>query len=226
MEILPDSSPEKIKELQLTLSKFTHEIRNPITLVSSELQLLLSSHPEIAGYREWEAIIENMEYIKELLKELSDYNNAGRLTLKPTKLDEYLQEIARAFRPSMDYLEIDFKAEISKDLPKLSIDRLKLRQALFNLLRNAQEAVVPAEGKILFCAQTGPSGKAAISITDNGIGMTLQQQQQIFSPFVTYKKGGTGLGLAIARQVAEAHGGTLTAASRPGQGSTFTLLLG
>lgn len=226
MEILPDSSLEKIKELQLTLSKFTHEIRNPITLVSSELQLLLSSHPEVAGYGEWEAIIENMEYIKELLKELSDYNNAGRLTLKPTKLDEYLQEIARAFRPSMDYLEIDFKAEISKDLPKLSIDRLKLRQALFNLLRNAQEAVVPAEGKILFRAQTGPSGKAAISITDNGIGMTLQQQQQIFSPFVTYKKGGTGLGLAIARQVAEAHGGTLTAASRPGQGSTFTLLLG
>ncbi|HJB28066.1 MAG TPA: sensor histidine kinase [Candidatus Blautia faecavium] len=227
MSTIQTTPEQKIQELQLALSKFSHEIRNPVTLIHSELQLLLSTHPEISMYKEWEDILDNVEYVKELLKELSDYNNAGRIQLTRTELKSYLHRIASAVRPSMEYLEINFKEEIAEDLPELPIDPVKLRQALFNLLRNAQEAVNGPLGKILFRAETVPEKKLiAITIQDNGCGMTPEQQEKIFSPFVTYKKNGTGLGLAITRQIIEAHNGTLTVMSSPDQGSTFTLFLG
>ena len=66
------------KELQMTLSKFTHEIRNPVALIQSELQMLASAHPELNSYDGWYGIMENLEYIRELLNELSRYNNGLR----------------------------------------------------------------------------------------------------------------------------------------------------
>ena len=59
--------------------KFAHEIRNPLTLIQSGLQMMAASHPEITGYREWEDITENLEYVKDLLKETADYSHAGQL---------------------------------------------------------------------------------------------------------------------------------------------------
>lgn len=220
------TTPEqKIEELQLTLSKFSHEIRNPVTLIYSELQILLSSHPEISIYKEWDHILDNIEYIKELLNELSDYNNAQRLKLSSTDLKEYLHSIAASVRPSMEYLGIEFQEDLSEDLPPLLIDQVKLRQALLNLLRNAQESIACTPGRILLQAQTTSDGKIAVTVQDNGCGMTRSQQEKIFSPFITYKKNGTGLGLAITRQIIEAHNGAITVDSQPGMGSTFTFYL-
>lgn len=216
---------QQIEELQFALSKFSHEIRNPIALVSSELQLLLSAHPEAAAFDEWEGIQENLEYIKDLLNELSDYNNARKINLQPTALTEYLHKIALSVRPSMDYLGISFEEQISSSLPTLPVDRIKLRQTLLNLLRNAQEAIPSQEGCILFRGFLTDDNKIAISVCDNGCGIDPSRQTSIFTPFETYKKGGTGLGLSIARRIVQAHNGTITVKSHPGQGSDFLILL-
>lgn len=216
---------QQIEELRLALSRFSHEIRNPIALASSSLQLLCKSHPEVTFYPEWEDIMENIEYIKELLDELSDYNNAQKLSLVPTKLSPYLHTVASSFRPSLDYLGIIFEEDISPSLPAMPIDRIKLRQALLNLLRNAQESITGKDGRISFQAQLTPEKNICISICDNGCGIDLMDKKDIFSPFITYKNGGTGLGLAIARQVTEAHHGILKVKSHPGQGSEFQILL-
>lgn len=216
---------QQIEELKIALSRFSHELRNPIALVSSGLQFLCTSHPEVSFYQEWEDIMENIEYIKELLNELSDYNNADKLTLEPTDLSDFLHTVTSSFRPALNYLGIKLEERISSDLPVLSIDKVKFRQALLNLLRNAQEAVSSGQGEISFCAQYTLDRKICISVCDNGCGIDLQNQKNIFSPFVTYKKNGTGLGLSITRQIIEAHHGTIEVKSYPGQGSKFQIFL-
>lgn len=213
------------KEFQLTLSKFSHEIRNPIALINSELQMMASIHPDITNYENWEDVMDNLEYVKELLNELSSYNNADRISPKSTDMKNYLDNILSSTRPTMDYLGISLEADIPPSLPVVEIDRIKIRQTLLNLLRNAQESISHPGGKITVCAKPFDKG-LCISIMDNGCGISSGQEQEIFTPFVTFKPGGTGLGLAVAHQVVEAHNGHIEAESIPGQGSTFRVFLG
>ena len=220
------TAEQQEKEFQLTLSKLSHEIRNPLALVSSELQLMVSSHPEISGYEGWDDIIDNLEYIKELLNELSDYNNAGKLTLCPTELYSFLCSILASYKPTLDYLGIKLEADIPSHLPAIPLDRTKMRQAVLNLLRNAQEAISHPQGKIRVQANVLPDNRVYISICDNGCGISHSQQPDIFTPFVTFKSGGTGLGLPITRQIIEAHGGHLELSSVPGQGTDARIFLG
>ena len=94
------------KELQMTLSKFTHEIRNPVALIQSELQMIASAHPELNSYDGWYSIMENLEYIRELLNELSRYNNAEQLSPVQTDITLLLKSIIRSFQPALEYLGI------------------------------------------------------------------------------------------------------------------------
>lgn len=219
------TAEQQMEDFRYTLSKFSHEIRNPIALINSELQMIASSHPEIADCKCWDDIIENLDYIKVLLNELSDYNNAGTLCLTPTDSGSYLRTVTASVKPALDYLGISLEASIPSDLPILPFDRIKMRQALLNLLRNAQESISGPGGKILVTAAAQQQG-ICITIEDNGCGMDSGQLANIFLPFVTYKPDGTGLGLAITKQIIEAHGGRLEADSTLHQGSVFRIFLG
>lgn len=218
------NSEQKKNELQLTLSRFSHEIRNPLALIQSELQLMETSHPELTEYEGWYSIMENLEYIRELLNDLSQFNNADTLSTAPTDVTALLKNISASFRPALNYLGITLNSDIPENLPFLSLDRIKIRQALLNLLRNAQESIQHSHGIILFSACQVPGG-VCILIKDNGCGMTSEQLQNIFTPFVTYKDAGTGLGLSITRHIVEAHGGTLKVQSIPEKGSEFHIFL-
>lgn len=213
------------QEFHFTLSKFSHEIRNPLALISSELQMMARSHPEVRDFSEWNDILDNIDHIRCLLDELSGYQNAERLYPTETDFILYLDSILNSFRPALDYLGITLKTCIPRSHPPLNLDQTKIRQAFLNLLRNAQESIQnPHTGVIQVTASAVPGG-FSVSVRDNGCGMTASQMEKIFCPFVTYKPGGTGLGLAVTRQIIEAHHGTLTVTSTPGKGSCFTVFL-
>lgn len=221
-----DTTAEQLKnEFRLTLSKFAHEIRNPIALINSELQLMVSSHPELADYTQWSDLMDNLEYIKALLNEFSDYNNAEKLTLHSVNPGEFLHSVLSSEKTTLNYLGIALETEIDDRLPQILIDRIKMRQALINLLRNARESITHPNGQITVSLHSADFG-VCISVKDNGCGMTDRQLENIFSPFVTSKSEGTGLGLAIAEQIVKAHGGSIEASSQPGQGSVFKIFLG
>lgn len=189
-----DTTTEQLKkEFQFTLSRLSHEIRNPIALISSELQMVADSHPELADSDGWEDIMDNLDYVTELLNELSSYNNANRISLSDTDMKSYLDNIISTVKPTLKYLGIALETYLPLGLPVLPIDRLKLRQALLNLLRNAQESISRPDGKILFRARPYRDG-ICICIQDNGCGMSGEQLEKIFTPFVTFKPAGTGLG--------------------------------
>lgn len=213
------------KEYQLILSKFSHEIRNPIALISSELQIIATSHPEVTEYPCWEDMMDHVDYVKELLNEFSSYNNTGQLSLQRLCVVDYLESVLSVVRPTLDYLGIQLKTEYESNLPDLLIDPLKMRQALLNLLRNAQESITHSNG-IIEIRVFLKNEKIHICIKDNGCGISPEQTKTIFDPFITYKATGTGLGLSVTRQIIENHGGKIEFTTTPDQGSEFRVILG
>lgn len=118
------------------------------------------------------------------------------------------------------------EAEIAPDLPRISADPVRLRQALDNLVANALTHS-SADGDVVFVGARSSEGLVLLSVSDSGAGVPPAHQQRIFEAGVRLdpNKAGSGLGLAIVRAIAEAHGGELTLSSTPGKGATFTIAL-
>ena len=219
-----DKTPEQLKqEYQFTLSKISHEIRNPVTLINSYLQFIEQAHPEVDGYEYWEDLWDQMDFLKKLLDELSLYNNSGKLHLEPIHISPYLARLVSGFQPAYSYLGIRLLYEdLTKDTdPVLSLDIVKIQQTLYNLIRNACESIDGA-GEVHIILKR-EKGFLLIQIADDGCGIDPAHLSTLFDPFVTHKKNGTGLGLAIVREIIHAHGGEVSVSSRPAKGSVFTL---
>lgn len=206
-------------------SRFSHEIGNPLSIVLSELRLISGKYPEISNSEEWNTIQENLDYIRALLHEFSDYHNAEKLCKAPTDISAYLRDVAIAVKPAMEYLGIAFAFQTESELPKIAIDRIKMRQALLNLIQNAQDAVPDHGGCITLSTRQTSDHQILISVSDNGCGIDPELLPEIFTPFITFKEHGTGLGLAITKQIVEAHHGHLSVESTPGIGTTFLIRL-
>lgn len=239
LQQIMEESPEKhalltrlLESHQMTISAVSHEIRNPLTLIYSTLQLISSQHPEVCSFKYWDQLMEDVEYTRLLLEELSLYNNGGHLSRERIDTETFFQSLSLSFAASIVDTDIAFRSRIAPGLPPLNVDATKLRQCLLNLLGNAKDAVASCDAKnlqiTLEVSATGPSrhpSAICVKISDNGCGIASEQISHIFEPFTTYKRNGTGLGLAIASRVARAHGGSLTASSAPGELTVFTLTL-
>ena len=212
-----------MKEYQFTISKISHEIRNPLTLVYSSLQLMESQHPQLAEMQHWSDTLEDVRYICELLDELSSYNHGEHLNLSVFPFSIFLKHIALSFALSLEHNEIEFCSKIEETLPDLTGDQRKLQEVFLNLLRNAKDAV-SGKGHIQLKAFSHEQ-QILVEISDDGCGLTPEQVPTIFSPFTSYKTNGTGLGLAICKRIVDSHHGSLTVASKPGEGSVFTVIL-
>lgn len=212
-----------MQQFHTILSKFTHEVRNSAALINCQIQLLEQTHPELLQNESWDVLREETDALNVFLGEMSLYNNAPQLRMENTAVKPFLDSICAQILPSMDYLSIQFDTQIPSCLPDIVMDKSKIRQALLNLLRNAQEAV-GANGTIRFeaCQQ---KQNLALSVSDNGTGILPEYFADLFHPFVTHKTSGTGLGLAIVAEILEAHHGSVTVRSTPGKGSIFTILL-
>lgn len=135
------------KEFQSMLSTFSHEIRNPLALITSEMQMLSDSQPQLCFNEHWDNIMENLNYIRELLDELSRYQNAGHITLVQTNLSICLDRITSSFRPALDYLGISFETDIPRDLPQISLDQTKTVRLFltFSVMRRNLSSILMAE---------------------------------------------------------------------------------
>ncbi len=236
LEQIMEESPEKRELLtrlldthKMTLSAISHEIRNPLTLVYSTLQLIELQHPDITSIRHWDHLKQDVEYMNALLSELSAYNNSERLRIDTIDSSDYFRRISLSFAASIVDTPIEFSSQIPSNLPPLQADSLKLREVLFNLLANAKDAVLSSlESKISLAPQITfavcqKQEHLEFSIRDNGCGISQEELSHIFEPFVTYKPQGTGLGLSIANRIVHAHKGTISVTSAPDVGTCFLL---
>jgi signal transduction histidine kinase len=158
---------------------------------------------------------------------------AGKLELNPqtVQLVPLIDEVLGTARQLADQNKNRLTSEVPDDLGSLTVDPMRLRQVLFNLLSNACKFT--KEGEVRLKAKRVADGPDWIemAVADSGIGMTPEQQAKIFEEFAqadattAQRFGGTGLGLAITRKLARMMGGDVTVTSEPGRGSVFTVRL-
>jgi two-component system NtrC family sensor kinase len=126
-------------------------------------------------------------------------------------------------REELERAGVEVVRDFAKDTPAVLADEGQLRQVFLNLLRNSREAM-PGGGQ-LTVATRPLDGDVEVLVRDTGQGMTEDVRRHLFEPFFTTKEGGTGLGLAVSQQILQAHGGSLSCQSIPGQGTSFVLRL-
>ena len=231
-QIMAESTEKKellcrlLESHQMELRTISHEIRNPLTLVYSTLQLIESQHPETASFKYWKELREDIEYMKQLLEELSSYNNGERLEPEPVNMVTFLKTLSLSFASSLTDTNIEFTSRISPTLPVVHMDPVKMKQVLLNLLGNARDAVLMCPEKscpAIVLDSCITDSKIQLSISDTGCGISREHLSTVFEPFVTHKPNGTGLGLAIAKRIIQAHQGNIFVTSEVGDGTVFTI---
>ena len=200
------------EQYHLTLSKISHEIRNPVSILNSYLQLTQKRYPQVKNFSTWTPIRENMDFLIALLSDLSAYNNARVLHPVCTDLSVLLSSISADFQQTVPDIPIDFS--IQNLVPVLCIDPEKLKSAIFNLLRNSAEALhnTTSGGWIHMILSAQPE-TVSITIENNGPLIPAEHLETLFDPFVTHKPDGTGLGLALVKETVEAHNGHILVSS-------------
>jgi signal transduction histidine kinase len=210
--------------------EMAHEIRNPLNAMTMNLEMLEEElgEPQTGNREEIAAFLSGIKGEIHRLKDLAEnflvYARPPQLHLDARELNRFLEEICVFIQPEAEARGIRLDRDLDPVLPSVDFDSAQLRQAVLNILGNAQQ-VVPPGGSILVKTRVSPAGEVEISIRDTGPGMTPEIRENIFQPFYSHRQGGTGLGLPIARRAVEAHGGRIEVDSEPGRGSTFRITL-
>lgn len=222
-------TPEQYSELAESAGSFIHEIKNHLSTLSLNLQLLCEEFSQAETQRERRALtrVQRLQLECNRLVDISnDFLRLARLNeldLKPASLGEVIEDVVDFFGPTAARADVVVKPYLPVDLPRVRLEVDQFRQALLNLMLNAQQAM-QGGGELTIQAAAEP-GWVRLELIDTGPGMSTDVQARVFKPFYTTKPGGNGLGLPITRKIIEAHGGTLELQSEPGKGTRFTLRL-
>jgi two-component system sensor histidine kinase HydH len=220
---------QQYAELAELAGGFIHDIKNHLSTLGLNLQLLAEDFQDPQNQRErraLERVLRLQAECQQLVDLANDFLRFARLQdleLAPTSLSGVLEEIIDFFGPSARASNIEIKCYVPGDLPSVALDRDRFKQALLNLLLNAQQAM-PSGGMITLQAAREGSG-VRLDLIDTGKGMPPEVVAKAFRPFFTTRPGGSGLGLATTRKIIEAHGGSIGLQSEVGHGTKFTIHL-
>ena len=218
------------------LANMSHEIRTPMTAILGYTDLLADPAQSARQRAQHVQVVRrNGQHLMQLLSDILDLSKieAREMTLERVAFNplQLLREVETLLRPHATGKNISLQTKLQPRLPRTVIsDPTRLKQILLNLIGNALKFTDRGGVKVAVDFQESEHGSMLVfKVSDTGIGMTAQQQENLFHPFrqadgsTTRRFGGTGLGLAICKRLAHMLGGELTVISQAGKGSTFTL---
>lgn len=214
---------ERLAAIGKMAAHVTHEVRNPLSSIALNLELL---EDEIAVQnQEARSLVRAIGQEVQRLSGLSDqYLSMARR--KPLELEE--SDMGSLLTSAVDFMRrdlqrhgVELELSITGELPLVWLDQGQIRQALFNLVRNAREAM-PEGGQVKIVAQADER-QVLVTVMDTGPGVSAARVAQLFDPFFTTKSHGTGLGLAVTRQIVKAHGAELSYRQNEPHGAVFEL---
>jgi signal transduction histidine kinase len=221
------------------LANMSHELRTPLNAILGFSEILIDQTFGELNERQARYLtnINNSgRHLLDLINDILDLSKieAGKMELQaePFRLDGALQEVYTILEPLAGKKGLKVELDVSQAPHRIMADRLRLKQILYNIMSNAVK-FTPEGGKVTVRAwsETDRSGDSQtyISVRDTGIGIPPEQVERIFDVFHRLDRGyrsateGTGLGLALVRRFVQLHGGEVTVASEPNEGSTFTI---
>ena len=218
---------ERLAAIGKMAAHVTHEIRNPLSSIGLNIELLEENLAEAGISGEPRTLLSAITREVQRLEHLSEeYLRVARLPqprMESEDLAAKVREIALFAKPEMDRAGLALDVDVEDDIPLVLFDEGQIRQAILNVLRNAREAMTDGGTIRVYVRAEGMS--VVVGVDDEGGGIPEDVRSRIFDPFFSTKGEGTGLGLAITRQIVEAHGGTIAVEPRDDKGTSFRLLL-
>ena len=201
-----------------------HEVRNPLTNLTLALEQLRDEMPaDNESVTLFSDIIErNAGRIEQLIGEMLNSSRPRELDLQLVGVDEILEETLSLAMDRMNLKQIRLVNRWEKGLPRLLVDKEKMKIALLNIVINAIEAMHPGAGVLTVRVEHNP-GNVILFIADNGKGIPQDDLERLFDPFFTSKEGGMGLGLTSTRNILSGHGAVVEVTSKVGEGTTFAI---
>ncbi len=210
-----------LKEMNLAAAGLAHETRNPLNIIRGLAQMISKqpeTSPEVA--KKSREIVDEADKVAAQLNEFINYSRPREVRRTALALNSVINEVVRAL--TYDLEEKKIALQVQGDSLQIEADEQLLRQALFNLLLNAIQAVNGA-GEIRVVVSRKSAAEAVLDVCDNGPGVPPERRSEIFKPYFTTQKTGTGLGLAVVQQIVLAHGWDIECLPNEPQGALFRI---
>jgi len=232
---------ERLAELGTMTGGLAHEIKNPLSTIGLNAQLLgeslrdtdLPPDRKSRLLRRLESLASEVERLRGILTDFLQFAGRMKLDAMPHDLGVLVSELVDFYHPQCDQEGVVMRATIPETPVMVTVDEGLVKQALLNLMLNAVQTMRRSleenhthdtAGELMIAVELDPRG-AVVHVTDTGQGIDPDRLESIFHPYESGHPGGSGLGLATARRIVEEHHGQLSVQSVPGQGSSFSLFL-
>jgi two-component system, sporulation sensor kinase E len=220
---------ERLNAVRLLAAGVAHEIGNPLNALNIHLQLLDRELKKIDP-RNRNTLVEYVDVARTevarldlIITQFLKAIRPSKPTLAKTAITGVLKEILELLKQEIDNRGAHVELEIPADLPPILLDKDQIKQAFFNIIKNALQAM--PEGGLLRISGAASDRFLAVSFRDNGSGISPENIGHIFEPYYTTKTQGSGIGLMIVQRIIQDHGGRIDVHSEPGVGTTFTVFL-
>lgn len=219
---------ERLNAFTLLAAGVAHELGNPLNSLTIHLQLLERRIRKLG--KQGEGLREHLDVATSEIKRLDFIIGQFLSAIRPTqpqmqraRINDLVEESLRFLKPELDKARVKVKCELRTDMPQMPLDATQMKQAFYNLIRNACQAM--PDGGSLTVSGTFNDFEVRVSFEDTGKGIGAEQMGRLFQPFSTTRPTGTGLGLLIVRRIVREHGGEIDIESREGKGTRVTLWL-
>jgi len=231
---------EHLAEIGSMTGGLAHEIKNPLSTIGLNAQLLSESIEDLPIeeqdrsrlIRRIGALGRETERLRGILEDFLEYAGELRLTITDQAINTIIEELADFFSPMADGAKVRLSVETDPSNPRVPVDADHLKQALLNLMLNAVHAMEQTDStsrelivRVELSDDEHDGLVVRVHVIDTGPGMNNETLSKIFHPYFTTKSGGTGLGLPTARRIIQAHQGRLEVHSELGKGTDFVLTL-
>lgn len=217
-------SAQRLAQLGELVADMAHEVNNPLMIISGRAELsLLEKIQNKEVENNLRIIFDQCDRAKDIIERLLKFSRPSKGKVSEVAINSSLDCIVGLVEHQFSLKDIKIEKKYASALPSMEVDEKQIQEVLMNLLKNAADAM-PEGGKITL--STRKKGDfVRIDVADTGKGMTEEGLGKIFNPFYTTKEKGTGLGIPVCYGIVKDHGGELKYSSRPGKGTTATVLL-